>query len=146
MNRTEIFRFLKAYGKSMRIYYSFVTGIAGWVGVAYYQYIANTVGERGTSGLERTIEVPAPLSRQIVIILILFLAWGINQIVNDFLGYKEDKINAPMRPMVTGELKQVSCSGIVIVSYACHFSGYLVLSGTCGNYSAGSRRSAECDL
>ncbi|MBA4409320.1 MAG: UbiA family prenyltransferase [Bacteroidota bacterium] len=106
MNRTATIRFLKAYGKSMRIYYSFVTGIAGWVGVAHYQFIANTIGERGTSGLVRTIEVPASLTKQIVIILILFLAWGINQIVNDFLGYKEDKINAPQRPMVTGELNR----------------------------------------
>jgi geranylgeranylglycerol-phosphate geranylgeranyltransferase len=89
----------------MRIYYSFVTGIAGWVGLSHYQFIATTVGPRGTSGLVRTIEVPASVGKQIVIILILFLAWGINQIVNDFLGYKEDRINAPQRPMVTGELK-----------------------------------------
>ena len=106
MNRTAIFRFLKAYGKSMRIYYSFVTGIAGCVGVSHYQFIANTVGPRGTSGLVRTIEMPASIGKQIVIISILFLAWGINQIVNDFLGYKEDKINAPQRPMVTGELNR----------------------------------------
>jgi geranylgeranylglycerol-phosphate geranylgeranyltransferase len=90
----------------MRIYYSFVTGIAGWVGVSHYQFIANTVGPRGTSNMVKTIEVPASLEKQAVIIIILFLAWGINQIVNDFLGYKEDKINAPQRPMVTGELNR----------------------------------------
>lgn len=106
MSQTAIFRFLKAYGKSMRIYYSFVTGIAGWVGVSHYQFIVNTIGPRGTSGLVKTIEVPTSIGKQIVIIGILFLAWGINQIVNDFLGYKEDKINAPMRPMVTGELNR----------------------------------------
>lgn len=106
MNRSGISGFVRAYGKSMRIYYSFVTGIAGWVGVAHYQFIATHVGERGTSGLVRTIEVPASLTKQIIIILILFLAWGVNQIVNDFLGYKEDKINAPQRPMVTGELNR----------------------------------------
>lgn len=106
MNVSIVIPFLKAYGKSMRIYYSFVTGIAGWVGVSYYQYVANTVGPRGTSGLERTVEMPVTVGKQAVIILILFLAWGINQIVNDFLGYKEDRINAPMRPMVTGELNR----------------------------------------
>lgn len=106
MNRAATFRFLRAYGKSMRIYYSFVTGIAGCVGVSHYQFIANTAGPRGTSGLVRTIEVSASVGKQIVIIAILFLAWGINQIVNDYLGYKEDKINAPQRPMVTGELNR----------------------------------------
>ena len=39
-----------------------------------------------------------------MILIILFLAWGINQIINDYLGQKEDRINAPERPMVTGEL------------------------------------------
>ena len=34
----------------------------------------------------------------------LFLSWGINQIINDYLGLKEDRVNAPNRPMVTGEL------------------------------------------
>ena len=47
-------RFIKAYIKSMRLYYSFVTGIAGWLGVAYYEYLANTPAER-------SIEIaPAP--------------------------------------------------------------------------------------
>lgn len=96
--------FLKAYVKSMRIYYSFVTGIVGFLGVSFYQYVANTEGPRGTSGMVKTIEVPTPPVKMVVILLILFLAWGINQIINDFLGYKEDKINAPQRPMVTGEL------------------------------------------
>ena len=31
--------FIRAYIKSMRLYYSFVTGIAGWLGVAYYEYL-----------------------------------------------------------------------------------------------------------
>lgn len=96
--------FLKAYVKSMRLYYSFVTGIVGWVGVSFYQYVANTEGPRGTSGMVKTIEVPTPPEKMVVILLILFLAWGINQIINDFLGLKEDRINSPQRPMVTGEL------------------------------------------
>ena len=96
--------FLKAYVKSMRLYYSFVTGIAGWIGVSYYHYVATTEGPRGTSGMVKTIEHPAPDEQKIVILIILFLAWGINQIINDYLGRAEDRINAPDRPMVSGEL------------------------------------------
>lgn len=99
-----IMKFLKAYVKSMRLYYSFITGIAGWIGVSHYQYIATHIGERGTSGLVRTIEVPTPTEKKLVILIILFLSWGVNQIFNDYLGLKEDRINAPERPMVTGEL------------------------------------------
>lgn len=111
--------FIKAYIKSMRLYYSFVTGIAGWVGVSYYQYIANSVGPRGTSGLVRTIETPTPLEKQILILVILFLAWGINQIINDFLGYKEDRINAPQRPMVTGALPPFRALGLSLFLMTC---------------------------
>ena len=96
--------FLRAYVKSMRPYYSFVTGIAGWIGVSYYHYIASTEGPRGTSGMIKTIERETPDEQKIVILVILFLAWGINQIINDYLGRKEDRINAPDRPMVSGEL------------------------------------------
>ena len=96
--------FARAYVKSMRLYYSFVTGIAGWIGVSYYQYIAMTEGPRGTSGMIKTIERPTPDDQKIIILVILFLAWGINQIINDFLGRKEDRINAPDRPMVSGDL------------------------------------------
>jgi geranylgeranylglycerol-phosphate geranylgeranyltransferase len=96
--------FLKAYIKSMRLYYSFVTGIAGWIGVSFYQWIATHEGPRGTHNLVRTIEEPVATAKMVIIIVILFLAWGINQIINDFLGIKEDRINAPDRPMVNGEL------------------------------------------
>jgi geranylgeranylglycerol-phosphate geranylgeranyltransferase len=89
--------FVMAYVRSMRLYYSFVTGIAGWLGVAYYEHLA------GNPALH-TIEVaPAP-ERKLVILAILFLSWGVNQIINDYLGLAEDRINAPKRPMVTGEL------------------------------------------
>ncbi len=99
--------FIRAYIKSMRLYYSFVTGLAGWVGVEYYQFAASTHGNA------------APLStpKNVFILTILFLSWGINQIVNDFLGIKEDRINAPNRPMVTGELdpkKALKVSGFLM--------------------------------
>lgn len=96
--------FFKAYMKSMRLYYSFVTGIAGWIGVSFYHWIATHEGPRGTHNLVRTIEEPVATEKMVIILFILFLAWGINQIINDFLGIKEDRINAPERPMVTGEL------------------------------------------
>ena len=93
----DLVKSTKAYIRSMRLYYSFVTGIAGWLGVAYYEHLA------GNPAL-RTIEVaPAP-EKKLLILVILFLSWGVNQIVNDYLGLKEDRINAPERPMVTGEL------------------------------------------
>jgi len=100
----KIIHFLRAYVKSMRLYYSFVTGIAGWIGVSYYHYVATTEGPRGTSGMVKTIEHPATDEEKIIILIILFLAWGINQIINDYLGMAEDRINAPERPMVSGEL------------------------------------------
>lgn len=81
--------FLRAYIKSMRLYYAFVTGIAGWIGVAYARFL-----HPDTASL--------PLAA--LTLGILFLSWGINQIINDYLGLAEDRINAPHRPMVTGEL------------------------------------------
>lgn len=84
-------KFIRAYIKSMRLYYAFVTGMAGWLGIAYYEYAFS-----GTESL---------LYKKIIILVLLFLSWGINQIFNDYLGLKEDRINAPERPMVTGELE-----------------------------------------
>jgi len=81
--------FFRAYIWSMRPYYAFVTGIAGWIGVAFARYL-----------YPESVSV----GRSATILAILFLSWGTNQIVNDFLGRKEDRINAPHRPMVTGEL------------------------------------------
>ncbi len=73
----------------MRLYYAFITGIAGWIGVAFHQHC-----------------MPDEInhSKNALILIMLFLSWGINQIINDYLGLPEDRINAPRRPMVTGEL------------------------------------------
>jgi geranylgeranylglycerol-phosphate geranylgeranyltransferase len=99
--------FMVAYIKSMRLYYSFITGIAGWIGVSHYQFVADPKYSNPMSGFVQTIEVPTSEIKKIIILLFLFLAWGINQIFNDYLGRKEDRINAPDRPMVTGELNPV---------------------------------------
>lgn len=102
--------FARAYIKSMRLYYAFVTGIAGWVGVSFYHWL---------------MPGNVDYARSSLILVVLFLSWGINQIFNDYLGLAEDRINAPNRPMVTGELSARSALyvssallvGVLIVSF-----------------------------
>ena len=100
---SSLFRFAKAYIKSMRLYYAFITGIAGWIGVSFYAFCEPE---------------QSSLPRNILLLTMLFLSWGINQIVNDFQGLPEDRINAPHRPMVTGELSPIPAlivSGVLMV-------------------------------
>ena len=92
----------------MRLYYSFVTGVAGWLGLDFYQFIAKNYS-RG--------ETVTPDEKKAVILILLFMSWGINQIINDYLGLKEDKINAPNRPMAAGELNPyaaLTVSGLLL--------------------------------
>jgi len=106
----DLNKFAVAYIKSMRLYYAFITGIAGWIGVSFYHFCFPDRCDYFRSGL---------------ILIMLFLSWGINQIVNDYLGLAEDRINAPHRPMVTGELNPrmamtvsaVLVTGVTIISY-----------------------------
>jgi geranylgeranylglycerol-phosphate geranylgeranyltransferase len=117
MDAAAVRVFILAYVKSMRLYYSFITGLAGLVGLTYYQYVAHSPGRIALSDLTRTVERPTPPGAMTLILCILFLAWGINQIVNDYLGLEEDRINAPARPMVTGELHPLSAlllSGVLM--------------------------------
>lgn len=110
MPPTNLFRFAKAYVKSMRLYYAFITGISGWIGVSFYAFF-----------------MPEQVSqtRNILLLAMLFLSWGINQIINDYQGLPEDRINAPNRPMVTGELRPIPAlivsgvlmTGVVAVSW-----------------------------
>ncbi|MDD2496911.1 MAG: UbiA prenyltransferase family protein, partial [Desulfitobacteriaceae bacterium] len=103
-------KFLKNYIKSMRLYYAFITGIAGWIGVAFYEYIAASPFQ--------TVEMVPETGKKIMILVMLFLSWGINQIINDYLGLKEDMVNAKRRPMVTGELdprKALLLTGILLL-------------------------------
>ncbi len=89
--------FIKNYIKSMRLYYAFVTLTCGWAGVAAYQsnnYVENI--------------------DKIIVLIIMFVGWGVNQIINDFMGLKEDRINAPERPMVTGKLRPVPALSVSI--------------------------------
>ena len=71
----------------MRLYYAFVTLTAGYVGVTMYQ-----------------VENEVVFLNKIIVLTIMFIGWGVNQIINDYMGLKEDKINAPKRPMVSGKL------------------------------------------
>lgn len=93
----EIRRFVRAYVKTMRPYYSFITGIAGWIGVSFYFFVK----ERDFGAAAIT---DADWARGLVALVILFLSWGVNQVFNDWRGIAEDRINAPNRPMVSGEL------------------------------------------
>ncbi len=77
--------FIKAYIRSARPYTIFITGTAGLAGIL-------SVG--GESQIVRTV----------FSLILLFAAYGINQVVNDLLGLKEDRYNEVRRPSVTGEL------------------------------------------
>ena len=83
-------RFLLAYLRSMRLYYCFVTGTAT---------LAGCIAARGV-----TEHLPVWDWCDTAVIVIGFLAWGVNQVVSDWFDRKEDALNAPHRPMVMGEL------------------------------------------
>lgn len=83
MNKTIIF--IKAYIKSLRPYTFFVTGTAGILGLLL-------------------VENQGGIWRNFIILVLLFSSYGLNQVINDLLGAKEDKYNAPLRPLVSGEL------------------------------------------
>ncbi len=90
-----------AYIKSMRPYLFFLSGMAGLLGIMF----------SGTN---------ASIGRIISILSVVFLGWGVNQVVNDLLGLKEDRINAPHRPLVTGTLP---------IPVAIYFSIFLFVLG-----------------
>ncbi len=92
-------RFLKAYVRSMRLYFAFITGIAGWIGVAFYDFAGSSAVGPG---------------RRALILTMLFLSYGVNQVINDCCGLREDRINAPRRPMVTGELNARTAFGVSV--------------------------------
>jgi len=126
--------FWKAYIKSMRLYYAFITGIAGWVGVSFYQFA-----------------MPEHYShaRATLLLVMLFLSWGVSQIINDYLGLREDRINAPNRPMVTGELDPrnalivsgIMMAGVVIVSCGLIRSRlFRLFSASCSTFSMNTPR------
>ena len=83
-------RFLYFYIRSMRLYYGFVTATTVLAGLACWHLFNQTT-------IVWTL-------RDAALIAMGFFAWGFNQIFSDWFDRKEDAINAPHRPMVTGEL------------------------------------------
>jgi geranylgeranylglycerol-phosphate geranylgeranyltransferase len=61
--------------------------------------------------------------KKIVILVLAFLSWGINQVINDYLGIPEDRINAPERPMVSGDLNPGKA---LLVSITLIFISFLI--------------------
>jgi geranylgeranylglycerol-phosphate geranylgeranyltransferase len=109
MSFSSLKQFFFAYLKTMRLYYGFVTGIAGWLGVSFYYHLRFLDFQRPMT--------PDEYPRGAMILAMLFASWGINQVVNDWLGLEEDRVNAPNRPMVTGELNP---------KWALRLSGFLM--------------------
>lgn len=91
----KIIRTAAAYIKSMRPYSFFVTGTAGILGLLASGHLEDT-------------------GRIVIILCLLFSSYGINQVINDLLGSKEDKLNAPFRPLVSGELSREAAIAITL--------------------------------
>ena len=90
-------KFLYYYLRSMRLYYGFVTATTVLVGLYYWHWFGFRV-DSAWRPVGWTLRATA-------LIAMGFFAWGFNQIFSDWCDRNEDAINAPHRPMVTGELK-----------------------------------------
>ena len=114
-------RFLYYYLRSMRLYYGFVTATTVLAGLCLAH------GNYNELKLSWTLnDLPWTL-RDAALLAMGFLSWGFNQIFSDWCDRKEDAINAPHRPMVTGALKPlpafaVSAAGLAAIAVA----GYLM--------------------
>ena len=103
-------KFLYYYLRSMRLYYGFVTATTVLVGLYYW----HRFGFRADS----TWRPVGWTLRDTVLIAMGFFAWGFNQIFSDWCDRKEDAINAPHRPMVTGELKPLPAFAVSVAGLA----------------------------
>ena len=112
-------RFLYTYLRSMRLYYGFVTATTVLAGLYYWHWFGFRADAMGR---------PAGWTlRDAALLAMGFFAWGFNQIFSDWCDRKEDAVNAPHRPMVTGALKPlpafaVSAAGLAAIAVA----GYLM--------------------
>ena len=107
--KSSLANFAVQYVRSMRLYYGFVTLTAGWIGVAL-------------------CPVPVAAPREAAILVIMFCGWGVNQLVNDFTNRREDAVNAPRRPMVTGALAPLPAIAVsaAVITAALAYSAWLV--------------------
>ena len=101
--------FVYYYLRSMRLYYGFVTGTTTLVGCLAS---GHTLAERRTW----------------LLFAMGFLAWGFNQIFSDWCDRKEDAINAPHRPMVTGALRPAPAFAVSLVGLGAIAVGGFLLS------------------
>ena len=103
----------------MRLYYGFVTATTVQAGLYYWHWFGFRADAMGR---------PAGWTlRDAALLAMGFFAWEFNQIFSDWCDRKEDAINAPHRPMVTGALKPlpafaVSAAGLAAIAVA----GYLM--------------------
>lgn len=88
-----IISFIKYYVISMRLHFGFITGTSGLIGIMYYEHL---------------YPGSVSIALKLFFIFTIFLSYGINQIINDYFGMPEDRINAPNRPMVSGKLHPLS--------------------------------------
>lgn len=109
--------FLYNYVRSMRLYYCFVTGSTVMAGLV--------IGS-ASNNLEWKWSI-------LFCIIAGYLIWGINQIVNDWEGLKEDRINAPHRPMVCNKLPVLpalllsAILDLIIAVVICFIDYYLLI-------------------
>ena len=66
----SLLKFAKSYVKSMRLYYAFITGISGWVGVSFYEYV--------TPVHNANIQVMPSVEKKLMILMFLFMCWEKN--------------------------------------------------------------------
>jgi len=114
-------KFIYYYLRSMRLYYGFVTATTVLAGLCLAHGTYNELELSWTLN-----DFPWTL-RDAGLLAMGFFAWGFNQIFSDWCDRKEDAINAPHRPMVTGALSPlpafaVSAAGLAAIAVA----GYLM--------------------
>ena len=108
-------KFIYNYLRSMRLYYGFVTATTVLAGL--YRW------HRFGGGTDSALHSTGWTLRDAALLAMGFFAWGFNQIFSDWCDRKEDAINAPHRPMVTGALKPVpafavSAAGLAAIAVA----------------------------
>ncbi|MBO4511800.1 MAG: UbiA family prenyltransferase [Victivallales bacterium] len=102
--------FLYHYVRSMRLYYCFVTGTTVLLGIVMARCLSANADDSQPT-----------VASKVTLLLVGFLAWGVNQIISDYLDRKEDAINAPHRPMVSGALSPrpaLLLSALLMVAFA----------------------------
>lgn len=103
-------KFLYYYLRSMRLYYGFVTATTVLAGLYYWHWFGFRV-DSAWRPVGWTLRATAMIAMG-------FLSWGFNQIFSDWCDRKEDAINAPHRPMVTGELKPLPAFAVSVAGLA----------------------------